>query len=234
MLFLQQKVPFMKNINLDNCLLFKNISADGQSSLCHCFKFMEKRYKKNEYIIHCGDSIQYILILISGALNVIEDDYWGNRSIIDYILPNQTFGLSYAYSKIQTYPISVMAKTNSKVIFIDIRQIFSPCDKHCIHHQQLIKNTVEIISEKNTFLMERIEHLSKRTTKDKILTFLSYASKKANSNVFDIPFDRQELADYLSVDRSALSNELSKLKKLGMIDFNKNHFTLFFLKNKNS
>lgn len=224
----------MKNIHLNNCLLFKDMTTDEQYALCHCFKFIEKRYQKNEYIIRCGDPIQYIIVLLSGALNVVEDDYWGNRSIMDYILPNQTFGLSYAYSQMKMYPVSVMAKTNSRLLFIDMHQIFHPCDKHCIHHNQFIKNTVEIISEKNIFLMERIEHLSKRTTREKILTFLSYASKKANNPTFDIPFDRQELADYLSVDRSALSNELSKLKKLGMIDFNKNHFTLFFFEHKNS
>lgn len=224
----------MKNMNVNDCLLFKGMNEEEQNSLSNCFKFIEKKYKKNEYIINYGDDIQYIIVLVSGVLNVIEDDYWGNRSIIDYVLPNQTFGLSYAYSKIKKYPISVVAKTNAKVLLIDIDKIFSPCGNHCIHHNQLIKNAVEIISEKNLFLMYKIEHISKRTTKEKILAFLSYASKKANSNVFDIPFDRQELADYLSVDRSALSNELSKLKKQGIIDFNKNHFILLFFENKNS
>lgn len=232
MLFLQPIGDFMKNMNLENCLLFKQMSLDEQHSLLNCFQMKEKRYKKNEYIFRAGEAIQYIFVVLSGSVAIIEDDYWGNRSIIDYLLPNQTYGISYAYSKIDTYPISAIAKTNAVVLLIDVDKIFSPCGNHCVHHSQLIRNAVEIISEQNIALIDKIEHLSKRTTKDKILAFLSYSSKKAKSNTFDIPFDRQELADYLSVDRSALSNELSKLKKEGLLNYHKNHFTLYFIHHK--
>lgn len=228
MLFLQRNGDFMKNINLENCQLFKMMTSNEQNSLSNCFQMKEKKYKKNEYIFHVGENIQYIFVVLSGTVAIIEDDYWGNRSIIDYLLPNQTFGISYAYSKTDTYPISVIAKTNTKVLLIDVDKIFNPCSNHCVHHHQLIRNAVEIISEQNIALIDKIEHLSKRTTKDKMLAFLSYSSKKAKSDTFDIPFNRQELADYLSVDRSALSNELSKLKKEGLIDYHKNHFTLYF------
>lgn len=234
MLFLQRKRIFMKNVNIEQCPLFQGMTIEEQQSILNCFKGKEKRYQKNEYIIHAGETIQYIFVVLSGAVNIIEDDYWGNRSIIDYLLPNQTFGISYAYANIHTYPISVIAKTNTKILCIDINKMFNPCSKHCIHHNQLIRNAVAILSEQNIVLINKIEHLSKRTTKEKILAFLSYSSKKAGSNSFDIPLNRQELADYLSVDRSALSNELSKLKRTKLIDYHKNHFTLYFIHtNKN-
>lgn len=229
MLFLQQKRFFMQNINIEKCLLFKKMSLNEQHSIFNCFKVKEKRYKKNEYIISAGEKIQYIFVVLSGAVNIIEDDYWGNRSIIDYLLPSQTFGMSYAYSNMHTYPVSVIAKMNTRILLIDVDKIFSLCGNHCIHHNQFIRNAVEIISEQNIALIDKIEHISKRTTKEKILAFLSYSSKKAGSNTFDIPLNRQELADYLSVDRSALSNELSKLKKEKFLDYHKNHFILYFI-----
>lgn len=231
MLFLQQNGDFMKIINLKDCQLFKNMDDNQQLLIYNCFKIKEKRYRKNDYIVNVGAKVSSIFIIISGFANVIEDDHLGNRSIIDYILPNQVFGLSYAYSKTNNYPVSLIAKTPIKALIIDIEKIFNPCEIQCSHHSQFIKNALEILSEENISLIDKIEHLSKRTTKDKIIAFLSYISKKSMSNSFDIPFNRQELADYLSVDRSALSTELSKLRCSGLIEFNKNHFILHFDQN---
>lgn len=152
----------------------------------------------------------------------------GNRSIISYLDKNNIFGIAYAYSNNQTYPISLIAMSDCKILFIDIKKIFNPCSKNCYHHTQLMKNAVMILSNKNIALINKIEHMSKRTIKDKVLSYLSNCSKIYKSNHFHIPFNRQELADYLAVDRSALCATLSKLKKAKIIDYHKNNFTIFY------
>jgi len=176
--------------------------------------------------VKMDDDIEYIHIIYSGTCIIEEEDYWGNRSIMDVVLRNQVFGISYAYANIKKYPVSLVAKEKTKVIIIPVSKVFSPCSKHCVHHNTLIKNAVEVLAIKNISLMEKLEHISKRTTREKIISFLSSFATKTNSNDFYIPFDRQELADYLLVDRSALSSELSKLKKSNLIDYHKNHFII--------
>lgn len=216
----------IKDFLLNDCLLFKNMTDDNIKSLSNCFKMNIKTYKKNDYIVKMDDDIEYIHIIYSGTCIIEEEDYWGNRSIMDVVLRNQVFGISYAYANIKKYPVSLVAKEKTKVNIIPVSKVFSPCSKHCVHHNTLIKNAVEVLAIKNISLMEKLEHISKRTTREKIISFLSSFAAKTNSNDFYIPFDRQELADYLLVDRSALSSELSKLKKSNLIDYRKNHFII--------
>lgn len=216
----------IKDFFLNDCLLFKNMTDDNIKSLSNCFKMNIKTYKKNDYIVKMDDDIEYIHIIYSGTCIIEEEDYWGNRSIMDVVLRNQVFGISYAYANIKKYPVSLVAKEKTKVIIIPVSKVISPCSKHCVHHNTLIKNAVEVLAIKNISLMEKLEHISKRTTREKIISFLSSFATKTNSNDFYIPFDRQELADYLLVDRSALSSELSKLKKSNLIDYHKNHFII--------
>lgn len=216
----------IKDFFLNDCLLFKNMTDDNIKSLSNCFKMNIKTYKKNDYIVKMDDDIEYIHIIYSGTCIIEEEDYWGNRSIMDVVLRNQVFGISYAYANIKKYPVSLVAKEKTKVIIIPVSKVFSPCSKLCVHHNTLIKNAVEVLAIKNISLMEKLEHISKRTTREKIISFLSSFATKTNSNDFYIPFDRQELADYLLVDRSALSSELSKLKKSNLIDYRKNHFII--------
>lgn len=228
MLFLQQKEFFMhqNDHSLSSCPLFTHMADLDIHNLFHCFQIQEKVFQKNEYIIQAGMPITDIILIEEGLAHIVEDDYWGNRTLIDCINQHNVFGIGYAYSPFSVYPVSLVAKKKTKVIFINATKVFTPCGNHCIHHQQLIQNAVSILAHKNVRLIDKITHLSRRSTKDKILSFLSFYSKKVASPDFYIPFDRQELADYLSVDRSALSKELGKLKQEGIIDFEKNHFIL--------
>ena len=209
----------MKNIfEINDCPLFSGLKEYEQHLLFDCFYIVEKTFKKSSYIINYGDEIKNVLIIKEGSVCVVEDDYWGNRSIISYLDKNNIFGIAYAYSNNQTYPISLIAMSDCKILFI----------KNCYHHTQLMKNAVMILSNKNIALINKIEHMSKRTIKDKVLSYLSNCSKIYKSNHFHIPFNRQELADYLAVDRSALCATLSKLKKAKIIDYHKNNFTIFY------
>ena len=219
----------MKNIyEINDCPLFTGLKDYEQYSIFHCFNISEKSFKKGNYIINYGDEIKHILIIKEGSVCVVEDDYWGNRSIISYLEKNNLFVIAYAYSNHQTYPISLIAMSDCKILFIDIKKIFNPCSKNCHYHTQLMKNAVMVLSNKNISLINKIEHMSKRTIQDKVLSYLSNCSKTYKSNTFNIPFNRQELADYLAVDRSALCATLSKLKKAKIIDYNKNNFTIFY------
>lgn len=219
----------MKNIfEINDCPLFSGLKEYEQHLLFDCFYIVEKTFKKGSYIINYGDEIKNVLIIKEGSVCVVEDDYWGNRSIISYLDKNNIFGIAYAYSNNQAYPISLIAMSDCKILFIDIKKIFNPCSKKCYHHTQLMKNAVMILSNKNIALINKIEHMSKRTIKDKVLSYLSNCSKIYKSNHFHIPFNRQELADYLAVDRSALCATLSKLKKAKIIDYHKNNFTIFY------
>ena len=163
----------IKDFLLNDCLLFKNMTDDNIKSLSNCFKMNIKTYKKNDYIVKMDDDIEYIHIIYSGTCIIEEEDYWGNRSIMDVVLRNQVFGISYAYANIKKYPVSLVAKEKTKVIIIPVSKVFSPCSKHCVHHNTLIKNAVEVLAIKNISLMEKLEHISKRTTREKIISFLS-------------------------------------------------------------
>ena len=190
-----------------------------------CLRGVIKKYDKGETVISEGQKINKFGLLIEGRLQVVQYDYLGNKSVISIIEPKQVFGEAYAYvDKISSLDVEVIEK--SQVLFLDSDKLSTPCEHCCTFHKQLVKNLLYIISNKNVNLTQKIECMSKRTTKEKLLTFLSLESIKNNSREFAISLDRQALADYLGVERSAMSAELSKLRKDGIIECEKNWFKL--------
>jgi len=211
---------------LSNCPLFWGINKTDLSSLLSCLSARKAVFLKDEYIFSADTTTKSVGIVLSGSLNIIKEDYWGNRAIFAKIHPGEMFGEAFAFSNIQKLPVSVVTSEKSEVIFVDFQKITSICSKSCSFHAQLIQNILKIIAQKNIMLTQKLEHIVKRTTKEKLLSYLSEQATKFGTNSFSIPFNRQELADYLSVDRSAMSNELCKLRDEGIIKFSKNHFTL--------
>ena len=136
------------------------------------------------------------------------------------------FGEAFVLSGISKIPLSVKTSETTTVLFIDKDRVMTPCSSACDFHMGISKNLIRILASKNVFLTERLEHISKRTLKDKVLSYLSSEAAKSGNLIFEIPFNRQELADYLSSDRSALSAVLSNLKNEGIIDYHKNKFKL--------
>lgn len=187
---------------------------------------MEKTYAKGEFIFHSGDKTGYIGILCSGSAAVIKEDYWGNRSIYTKIFPGELFGEAFCFAGINHIPVNVIALEGCKVLFLRAEKISRPCTKCCKFHTQLVENLIHILSSKNILLTEKIGHMSQPTIREKLLSYLSSEAAKQETDQFIIPFNRQELADYLSVDRSAMSNELSKLGKEGLVEYHKNTFRL--------
>ena len=226
MLEIQQKGNMEKYIYiLKNCLLFNGIKENEICALIKCLDGRIKTYDKSEIVFHEGQSYNQSGILITGTLQIVQYDFAGNRSILSEIEPLQLFGESYAITG-SKLPISVEALESSVVLFINSNKISSVCEHKCKYHVSLINNLLRILSANNIKLNTKIQCLSKRTTREKILNYLYSQAQKQKSNEFEIPFDRQSLADYLCVERSAMSVEISKLCRENIIESKRNKFKL--------
>lgn len=206
--------------------LFVGLDEDEILSMLKCLNAIKKEYKKNDFIFRVGESITDVGLVLDGDVHIINEDFWGNRAIISHISEGDLFGESYACSTSSIIPTSVVANKDTTVLFLDFKRIITTCPSACVFHTKLISNLITVLAEKNVNLVEKIQHTSKRSTRDKLLSYFSEQSKKYNSSSFEIPFNRQQLADFLCVDRSAMSNELSKMRKEGILDFNKESFKL--------
>ena len=206
--------------------LFSGVSEKEISAMLNCLQAKFVSYKKGEYVFRQGEHVNHISVLTEGKLLVQSDDFWGNRSIINVIGIGEMFGEAYASPESEAIPNDVIAEEDSSVIFFDIHKILTVCPSACKFHSIVIQNLFFAISDKNRKLVQKMGHMSKRTTRAKLISYLSDEARRQSKNTFTIPFNRQQLADFLSVDRSAMSNELCKMRDEGLISFNKNQFTL--------
>ena len=206
--------------------LFSGVGNNEISTMLNCLQAQIRTYKKGEYVFREGEHIDNITVLVEGKLLVQHDDFWGNRNIVNIIRIGEMFGEAYVAPDSGALLNDVIAEENSSVIFFDIKRILTVCSTACRFHSMVVQNLVFSISEKNRNLVQKIGHMSKRSTRAKLLSYLSEEAKKHNSNQFMIPFSRQQLADFLCVDRSAMSNELCKMRDEGLLQFEKNQFTL--------
>ncbi len=206
--------------------LFAKIKGTELDEMLACLTPAKKNFKKGTYIYRDGEQIFSMGLVLSGSIHILKEDYWGNRTILAEVQTGQLFGEAYACSDTAKISVSAVAAQNSTVLFFDVKRILTPCASGCPFHAQLIQNLIAELAEKNILLTGKIEHISQRRLRDKILSYLSDFSKEQESSDFTIPFNRQELADYLSVDRSALSNELCKLRNEGVLEFKRKRFRL--------
>jgi len=206
--------------------LFSGIGEDDITSMLNCLNTSLCHYRKNEYVLRQGEYTHSLMLLAEGRLHIQKEDYWGNLSILNEIRPGEMFGEAYATPNAGALMNDVVATEESTAFQFDMEQILSVCPSACPFHKQLIKNLFCTISEKNRSLVQKLGHMSQRSTREKLLSYLSDEAKRHNSSSFTIPFNRQQLADFLSVDRSAMSNELCKMRDEGMITFKKSNFTL--------
>lgn len=212
---------------LKKCPLFSQIKDNQLTALLHCLDANVKVFKKKETILEEGQPARYIGIVLSGCTQMIQLDYYGNRSIVSTAAPSELFAESFACAEVPSIPLSVVATEPSEVMLIDCRRIIHSCSNACDFHQQMIYNLLKNVAVKNILFHQKIEITAKRSTREKLMAYLTLQAKKAGSQSFTIPFDRQELADYLEVERSGLSAEISKLRKEGILKSDKKHFELF-------
>ena len=211
---------------LRQCSLFEDMTEQDFLSILSCLNAKLASYAKEQTIFAEGEYSNYFGIVLSGAVQIMQIDYYGNKSIVAKLEPSQVFGESFAYEKTSTIPVDVVACEPTEVLLIDARKITKSCPNACSFHNQIIFNLLKIMANKNLMFQQKIEITSKRSTREKLMTYLLLQAKLQNSNQFKIPYDRQELADYLEVDRSGLSAEISKLRKKGILVCKKNYFSL--------
>lgn len=210
---------------LKNCCLFENIDDENLLSMLSCIGAEVRSYLKNQYIFTEGETVSDIGIMLNGTARIVRVDFYGNRSIVANIEPSEVFGESFACAERKSIPVNVIAEKDCEVLLIDNRKVLQPCCNACEFHNLIIFNLMKSIASKNLILNQKIEIISKRTTREKLMTYLLMQAKKYGSS-FTVPYNRQELADFLEVDRSGLSAEISRLRKENVIECRQNFFRL--------
>lgn len=211
---------------LRKCPLFNQIEDESLVRALGCLGAKEKSYKKGDTVLTEGQEAKYFGIVLKGSVQLERVDYYGNRSILTSIEPSQLFGEAFACAGIKSLPIDVIAAEDTDIFFIDVKRAASSCDDACAFHAQLIINLLNIVAKKNLVLHQKIEITSKHSTREKLMTYLFLQEKNTGSRTFTIPYNRQELADYLGVERSGLSAEISKLRNEKVLECKRSTFTL--------
>lgn len=217
----------MENIDfLMKLPIFYNLKKEEIINILKFFSYSKEDFEKNNFIFEIGKPISKIGIILSGEINIIKEDFWGNRNILNKFKSGEIFGEVFALAKVSPNNILVETSQNSKILFLDLTNFSIDNENNSNEILKFLSNIFKISLKKNILFTEKLEHITKKTIREKIISYLSTEALKNRSNSFFIKFDRQELADYLFVERSALSRVLSSMKKDGLIEYNKNYFTL--------
>ncbi len=206
--------------------LFRGISAEELLGVMTCIRAHTKRYEKGEIIFLQDDRILSVGVVLSGAVEMIREDIWGNRAMLLSMGPSELFGETFVCSGIHNKLVSFMAAERTVVLFVPFHQALTTCSQSCSFHRQLIENMVSAIAEKNLALMEKVDLISKKSLREKICQYLTRRSEQAGAMSFDIPLGRLQLAEYLHADRSALTRELNLMADEGLIVFHRNRFQI--------
>ena len=208
---------------LQKCPLFFGLSDEELMAVPDYLGARVRKYGKRETVLSEGDPPRFIGIVLSGSVQIVRMDYYGNRSIVTNIEPSEMFGESFACAGIKAMPVSVVTNDGAVIIMIDHKKLTGGVDELST---RLTYNLIRILAAKNIYFNQKLEITSKRTTREKLMAYLMWQAKRNNTSSFTIPFDRQELADYLEVDRSGLSMEISKLRREGVITSDRSWFEL--------
>ena len=211
---------------LANTLLFRGVTPEEIELMMGCLDGYVKTYNKGETIYHSGEYIQKAGLVLSGSVHIENDDLWGNKTILAHVGAGQVFAETYVCIPGEPLLINVVATEPVEILFLNLGKGTKTCARNCAFHGRLIQNLLAISAQKNLNLSRRIFYTTSKSIRGRLLSYLSDQATRYGSLEFDIPFNRQQLADYLGVDRSAMSNELSKMQKESLLTVNKNHFCL--------
>lgn len=207
--------------------LFAGIEADELSAMLGCLTPRVENFPKGKPVFLEGDAAGFIGFVLEGAIQIVRDDFYGNRSILSYADQGEAFAEAFACAQIPHMPVSAYALKDSKIVFFSCRKMLTVCTSACRFHNQLVRNLLTAVAGRNLELGKKIQVMSQKTTREKLLAYLMQQAKEGGSEEFTIPFNRQALADYLGVERSAMSAEIGKLRKEGTLDTNGSHFRLY-------
>lgn len=206
--------------------LFSGVSEAELTAMLACLKAEKKDFPKEAFVLRAGDTAESIGLVLTGTVLVIQEDIWGNRNILSKAGLGQTFAAAYACAPGSRLNVSVVAETPVTVLFLNVKRILTVCPSACSYHSRIIRNLLGELAGKNLQFSEKLTHVGQRSTRSKIMSYLSAEALRLGTYELDIPFSRQQLADYLGVERSGLSQELGKMKKDGLLDYRKSHFVL--------
>lgn len=206
--------------------LFSGLAEEETEAILGCLSASQESLERQQFLLRRGDRTAAMGLVLSGSVHIIREDFWGNRNIIATAGPGELFAETYACTAGATLDVSVVAAETARVMYLEVGRILNTCSPSCQFHERLIRNLLTVLAGKNLLLNEKLIHMAQRSTRDKLLSYLSAEAQRRGSASFTIPFNRQQLADYLSVDRSAMSNELGKMRDEGLLRFDKNSFQL--------
>ena len=213
-------------MNLSNTQLFRGLKEAEITSLLECLHTAKRSYQKGEVILSEGSITENIGIVLSGMAVISCNDIWGNTSILGNVAPGSVFAEVYACIPGQPTLVTVSAVEDTSVLFMNVSRVLATCINACPFHTRLVRNLLTVCAHKSLQLSQRILHTSSKSIRGRLMSYFSECAKRAGSNSFLIPYNRQQLADYLNVDRSALSAELGKLRREGVLSAERNRFTI--------
>ena len=203
---------------LSRCPLFAGVVPEEMGLMLNCLGAREREIPKGEPVFLEGDPAGFIGVALEGAVQVVRDDYYGTRSVLTVIQPGEIFGEAFSCAGVEIVPVSAFALKGSKILWLDCKRMLTVCSNACQFHNRMVANLLQAVARKNLALSRKIQFMSQRTTKEKIMAYLLDQAKTQGSSEFTIPHDRQALADFLGVERSAMSAEIGKLKKAGILE----------------
>ncbi|MFA5468340.1 MAG: Crp/Fnr family transcriptional regulator [Sphaerochaetaceae bacterium] len=218
----------MKNYDdlLLNSPLFSELTRGELCHILNCLKAKQRKFSSQEFIIRESEQLEHVGVVLEGRVQILTDDALGNRSINLKLGAGELFGHVAATKLATVSPVSVMSEGETTILFLNFHNLVAPCSNACNFHARVIENMMNVLAERNLMMNRKLSILSKRSIREKLLAYLTWQSHDSGSQEFSIPFNRDELADYLSVNRSALSRELSKMIGEGYFHNERNHFKL--------
>lgn len=212
--------------DLQKCQLFEHIKEDDLQTMLQCIGYNIATFQKGDFIFMEQEQVSNIGIIISGTVDMIKEDVWGHKTTMLRMTCPEVFGETFSCSMDPTSTVSFTAASESTIMFLPFNKVMHSCSMVCRFHHRMIENMVKLIAEKNKELMTKMEIISKKTLREKLMAYLSTQAQLHGTRYFEIPLNRSELAEYLCADRSAMTRELFKMKEQGLIDFDKNVFRL--------
>ena len=211
---------------LHTAALFSGISDDELAVMLSYLGARIDTFPKGSRLLRAGEQVEEVGLVLAGSTLIVQEDIWGNRNILSKAGPGQTFAAAFACAPGSRLNVSVVAEAPVTAMFLNVKRILTVCPSACTHHSQIIRNLLGELAGKNLRFSEKLTHMGQRTTRAKLMSYFSAEAQRLGKYEFDIPFSRQQLADYLGVERSGLSLELGKMRGEGLLDFHKSHFVL--------
>ena len=206
--------------------LFDGIRPEDRSTMLGCIGYHIGSYRRGEIVAFEEENIRHIGIVLEGSVDMVKEDLWGNKTMLVRSHRNEIFGETFACGSDNSSVVTFLVSEDARILFLPFDRVMHSCTMACQFHHRLIENMVRVVADKNRDLMRKIEVVSKRTTREKLLAYLSIQAQVQGTRYFQVPLGRLELAEYLCVDRSAMTRELVKMKAEGLIDYDKNCFRL--------